>query len=1027
MNSHPFQGRTWNLSCLASATFSVLLMLLASSAGLGRVAHADATPPISASGGLNTHVNLSLESPVGTIQYDITGGTRAGTNLFHSFGNFNVPTSTIANFLNETGATTSNILGRVTAGNPSSIFGTIQTTNFGHANLFLMNPAGIIFGPTASLHVGGSVTFTTANYLRLTAVDGTAGIYRADPASTSVLTTAPIGAFGFLGSNPAAIAIQGSSLSVPTGQAISLVGGNRGFTYANPDTSATASVPGGVMIGGGELSAPSGQINITSVASPGEVSATDFLPTSGMTMGDINLSQGAMLDVSGDSAGTVRIRGGQFAIADATISDDTTNTTGASTAIDINVTGDLSITDMRGVPAITAKATGTGDAGEVRIFSANLTIRSTADSPFASIDTHTSGSGKGGDVVITATGELTATGSLSNNMFFIDSGTTPLAGGAGGSTTITAGKVQLTRSSVDTGDFIAQQTNQHSPGDGGNVIITADTFHMTNSVIATDSTGGGKAGGLTISAHDVRIKEFSLLQQIGINGTGEFIINATDLLMSDSAQIISATALAPGGGVSITANTVELKNGSTIQSQTFGDGPAGDIRITATDHFTLSDDSASPGAQLRPSGLFTNSLGGLGNLGIAGAITVTTPMFVMTDGARIDTTTQTKGHGGDVTITTANSISISGERPTPVDETELFGLGSSRPSGIFTRTVGSDLCAGRCGDAGRITITTGSLNLGDGAQINSGTSSTGHGSDITIHVSDNISLSGIHSDNSPTGIFSRTIGTTPDAGYGGNIALTAGQSMTIQNGASVSASSTGPGNAGNIVINAGQQLDIMGNSSVTTEAKQASGGDINIRAIERVRLVNSSIVTSVFGGAGDGGDITIDPNVVAMQGSQIKAEAFQGLGGDITITTPLFLKDSTSTVSAFSPFGLNGTVTIQSPTSNLSESLGTLPSEPSQAHSLLTQRCAALANGQTSSFVVAGREQLSADPGGWLTSPLAFVALSEGLDAEYAVASTPAIMPIATHDTGTVSLRRLTPTGFLMANFADSEGTGCRS
>ena len=132
-------------------------------------------------------------------------------------------------------------------------------------------------------------------------------------------------------------------------------------------------------------------------------------------------------------------------------------------------------------------------------------------------------------------------------------------------------------------------------------------------------------------------------------------------------------------------------------------------------------------------------------------------------------------------------------------------------------------------------------------------------------------------------------------------------------------------------------------------------------------------------------------------------------------------------MSASSQFGLNGTVTIQSPTSNLSGSLGPLTSKPSQAQALLTQRCAALVNGQASSFVVAGREQLPSDPGGWLTSLPAFAALGENLDADNAVASIPTVMAIAADNTSTVSLRRLTPAGFLMGNFAESEATGCRS
>jgi filamentous hemagglutinin family protein len=127
-----------------------------------------AAPPITPSG-LNTHVDLSVAPPAGTVQYDITGGTRpgGGTNLFHSFGDFNVPTNNIANFLNDSGLATSNILGRVTGGNPSTIFGTIQTTGFGNANLFLMNPTGFLFGPNATVNVGGMMTFTSEDYLRL--------------------------------------------------------------------------------------------------------------------------------------------------------------------------------------------------------------------------------------------------------------------------------------------------------------------------------------------------------------------------------------------------------------------------------------------------------------------------------------------------------------------------------------------------------------------------------------------------------------------------------------------------------------------------------------------------------------------------------------------------------------------------------------------------------------------------------------------------------------------------------------------
>ena len=134
--------------------------------GLNFPPQAQAVAPITPSG-LNTQVHLSATPPPGQTQYDITGGTRpgGGANLFHSFGDFNVPTNNIANFLNDSGLATSNILGRVTGGNISNIFGTIQTTGFGNANLFLMNPTGFLFGPNATVNVGGMVAFTSADYL----------------------------------------------------------------------------------------------------------------------------------------------------------------------------------------------------------------------------------------------------------------------------------------------------------------------------------------------------------------------------------------------------------------------------------------------------------------------------------------------------------------------------------------------------------------------------------------------------------------------------------------------------------------------------------------------------------------------------------------------------------------------------------------------------------------------------------------------------------------------------------------------
>ncbi len=985
------------------------------------------TPTTPGADGLGTTVTQT-----GNI-YNITGGTRPGneTNLFHSFGDFSVGTLDIARFQNTTPTlATSNILARVTGGSPSSLFGTVDTLSYGGANLFLMNPAGIVFGPNVTLNVGGSVAFTTANYLRMT--DGALFNGLPGPAN-ALLSSAPVAAFGFLGSNPRAITVQGSHLSVFPGQSLSFVGGN---------ITIESGTLGDGTIHAARLVAPGGQINLASVASPGEVlhgtlqSGPNINGDSFTVMGNINLSQGATLDVSNDAAGTIVIRGGQLVIADTTLSSDTDNANGSPTAVDIQVTGHMSIPDTRGTAAITARSTGSGDAGEVRIQSGNLDATSTSKPLFALIDSHTTGSGKSGDIGITTTNGLNVTGTPTGQMYFIDSGTIGPGSGHGGNIIMTAGNIGLKHTQINSGDFIARSLSQEAGGSGGNVTITADTLLMSHALIATDGYFVGRAGDLTIHARDIQLNNFSQFSLLEFEGGGALRITA-DRLIANSTQFESETVFGPGGGITIAARVVELKNGTTLRSQTVGDGNAGDIRITATDHLTLTDrfidldphDLDTLGPYVRPTGLFTNSLGNadLGDLGSAGSIIITTPQLEITGGARINSTTQSSGRGGDVIITPTNHVTISGERPTEVIEEGLFGLGSTRASGIYTRTVGSEFCSGPCGNAGNVTIMTPSMNLSSGAVIDSGTTSNGRGGNITVTASNQIAVSGAWSVGEPTGIFSRTIGTTPAAGSGGNISLTAGQSVTISDDASISASSTGSGNTGNISINAGQQFE-MRDSSITAKADHASGGNIDIRAVDRIRLVNSTISSSVQGDASTaGGNITIDPNVVVLQNSQVTAEAVQGAGGNITIFTPLYLADSSSLVSASSQRGVNGTVTIQNPTSNLSETLGTLPSEAGQAQTLLTQRCAALASGQASSFVVAGREQLPADPGGWLTSPFAFAVLGENHDAGYAVASTPASITMATHDPAIVSLRRLTPTGFLMAHFADSETNGCHS
>ncbi|HZO02058.1 MAG TPA: filamentous hemagglutinin N-terminal domain-containing protein, partial [Burkholderiales bacterium] len=151
----------------------------------------------------------TVVSPQAGGVFDITGGTRpsGGANLFHSFGNFSPDVGQTARFVNQPSAPTDNILARVTGGNPSNIFGTINTLDYPGANLFLMNPAGIVFGPTARLDVAGSFHATTADYIKLSD-----GVRFGIDTPGAVLTAAPPAAFGFLSNNPASIEVRTGGL-----------------------------------------------------------------------------------------------------------------------------------------------------------------------------------------------------------------------------------------------------------------------------------------------------------------------------------------------------------------------------------------------------------------------------------------------------------------------------------------------------------------------------------------------------------------------------------------------------------------------------------------------------------------------------------------------------------------------------------------------------------------------------------------------------------------------------------------------
>jgi len=182
--------------------------------GLGAVpANAQITP-----NGLGTQVTVNGQ------QFDIGGGMKAGANLFHSFARFGLNQGQIANFLSNPAIR--NILARVNGGEVSLINGLIKVTG-GNSNLFLMNPAGIIFGPNASLNVPAAFHATTANAIKIG--NGYFGM-NTTAAELATLTAEPNGyLFSSLNQNlnpgtPAGVIVNQANLNVNPGQTIVLAG-----------------------------------------------------------------------------------------------------------------------------------------------------------------------------------------------------------------------------------------------------------------------------------------------------------------------------------------------------------------------------------------------------------------------------------------------------------------------------------------------------------------------------------------------------------------------------------------------------------------------------------------------------------------------------------------------------------------------------------------------------------------------------------------------------------------------------------
>lgn len=480
---------------------------------------------------------------------------------------------------------------------------------------------------------------------------------------------------------------------------------------------------------------------------------------------------------------------------------------------------------------------------------------------------------------------------------------------------------------------------------GGKFIIS------DGSILISESYGPGAAGAIEIKAGDIEVRG---------QGLGEFTGISSDNYGSGM-----------GAPLTISTGSLNVLNGAYVGTHNSGTGSGGMMSVDA-------NSVLASGTGAVTLSLSTETVGG-----DAGNLIINTRTLELRDGARISSSTGGFGHAGEISIVAADRMDVDGEL-----------------SGVFSATVETDANVGVAGNAGTLNISTpqlqvrggvvdsttvgdgdagainvnvGELQLAAGAQIrsfsggydasNNGALVVGDGAAgrVSIVASQGVKLTGADANASPSGLLAETRG----IGAGGDVSVQA-TSLSVNDGATISSSSLGSGLAGNVTIQLSDSLDMRG-GSIATRAVSSDGGNIAISAQRQIHLGNSQITTSVESGVGGGGNIAIDPQFVILQNSQIIANAFGGPGGNIQIVAGQLIADPTTSITASSALGIDGTVNIDAPDSDVSAGLAILPASFLDAASLMQSGCGAARAG-LSSLVEVGRGGLPPGPDDYLTS-----------------------------------------------------------
>ncbi|MBD2304254.1 filamentous hemagglutinin N-terminal domain-containing protein [Chroococcidiopsis sp. FACHB-1243] len=512
------------------------------------------------------------------LNFIIAGGNQAGGNLFQSFDEFSVPTGGSTVFLTPYGV--QNIISRVTGGSISNINGLIQAN--GSANLFLINPNGIVFGRNARLDIGGSFIASTAN--RINFSDGNF-FSAADPTVPPLLTVStPIGLH--LGNSPGAIRNQSQvlgsegysvGLQVPSGKTLGLVGGD-------------VVIEGSSQIEGINITVlDGGRIELGSVRS-GLVSLTPVMQ--GWALGyegvqdfkDIQLLQGGRINTSGFGSGKIQVKGRLISLTDNSgiFSFNEDNNGGA-----ISVSAEQLI--LRDGSRITVGSFGAGRSGNLTVTADSIELSGSSDISPSGLFAQTVASGRAGDLTVN-TRTLTVRDGAQVS-------TSTSGSGQGGALTVNASEaINLIGKTADGEFFSALLTESRgslATGNAGTLEINTRQLTLQDGAeINASSTGTGNAGNLEVTANSMRVEDGGKLtatSKFSSDGGNINLQNLDLLTLRNSGEIsTSAEGAGDGGNINIDTDNLVLAERSKITAKAV-DGRGGNISITTQGLFVSPD------------------------------------------------------------------------------------------------------------------------------------------------------------------------------------------------------------------------------------------------------------------------------------------------------------------------------------------------------------------------------------------------------------------------------------------------------